>query len=598
MPYVYPNSAIPADKRLSAEEVQTMFTARIPHSSGQTLLPTGLLNQETVSTLEDSYHGSDDYFLMGGEKDDKSEKNSETSSSIQATEVLFQVGDTYDNIEKLKKELDDYAAKNEFKVRSGSRIFHYWRGYHTPYDSTRTRNKGLRNRKTPMKCNCDWKVHNSKNKEILIEITQVSLNHTNGCFPSSKELLCFLPKSTKPKELYPKFFSELLCWRKTLNSRLSTKIIRGILKKSFPNSYYMSNTFLINIRNKVETLKRDDTLLGDSFDELNTFLLPKKWMAELNDCLQEDMSPHNMHLDNIIELLENMDELSTYKLKKIFQLLAEKVRTFRFKMDSNEVGDFTGCCWQSGVMRGNKDLFGHYLSLDALRRELNDHHWSYLATTVKDDVNESQVCIECLAVGERKDTYRYLLKSLIEFTPCLDPSDVHVIASDAFLDQQFIVEFFPSSHYLIDRYDLLEAIKKKVTLVKWSVYEPLIYELINSKHAEAFEVALQRIQQLHTVDDELTEYFDTKSTLRSTFVHYEISEFPGNMGFLGSVISEQNNSNVPPHVDDVTTARSLDELDQLLLRRQREKELKTNARLMNQTLYMISEVRMNMSKVV
>ncbi len=164
----------------------------------------------------------------------------------------------------------------------------------------------------------------------------------------------------------------------------------------------------------------------------------------------------------------------------------------------------------NGVMRGNYELYGHYLSLDAMRRELNTHHWCYVAGTVRNDMNESLVCIECLAIGERKDTYRFMLNSLIEFSRGLNPTDVFVVTSDAFLDQDFVSEFYPTTNFLINRYHLIEAIKKEVTLTRWNKYQPLIYEMINAESSAAFEITLENIQLMHAGDITLTSYFEKK----------------------------------------------------------------------------------------
>ena len=510
-------------------------------------------------------------------------------------EELFKIGSTFENIDLLRESLQKYASKNAFQISSGSRRFHCYRGYATKYDSNRHRFKDtqpMRNRVSLLKCGCEWNVSYTSLKNGLVMITNHFLTHTNGCEPTMKQKLSLVTKSTKPKDLDPKLVCELLHWRRVMKKRLPTSVIRAILKQSFPNTMHLSNMFLINVRNKIESLNVDDTKISDTYSQVDEFLLPTQWMSELNDCLDEELSPFIKDLDHIIELLEDVDELETFKLERMLKTIAEKDKTFLYKMGVNENDKFTGCCWQTGVMRGNYELYGHYLSLDAMRRELNTHHWCYVAGTVRNDMNESQVCIECLAIGERKDTYRFMLNSLIEFSPGLNPTDVFVVTSDAFLDQGFINEFYPTANFLIDRYHLIEAIKKEVTLTRWNKYQPLIYEMINAKSSATFDVALESIQLLHAGDNTLTSYFEGKSNDRSTFVQYEREKFFGNMGLLGSTMSEQNNSSVLAFIEDLTSSRCVVELVTSLLRRQNMKELKTNARLQNQVLFMMNEARM------
>ena len=50
--------------------------------------------------------------------------------------------------------------------------------------------------------------------------------------------------------------------------------------------------------------------------------------------------------------------------------------------------------------------------------------------------------MEYLAVVERKDAYRFMISSLNLFSPNMNPVDVFVFSSDAFLDEDFVKEFF------------------------------------------------------------------------------------------------------------------------------------------------------------
>jgi len=59
---------------------------------------------------------------------------------------------------------------------------------------------------------------------------------------------------------------------------------------------------------------------------------------------------------------------------------------------------------------------------------------------------------------------------------------------------------------------------------------------------------------------------------------------------IGSAIAEQNNSSVLSFINDLTSARSLDDLVYLLLKRQKMKELKTNDKLMKNHLLLKNEI--------
>jgi len=63
------------------------------------------------------------------------------------------------------------------------------------------------------------------------------------------------------------------------------------------------------------------------------------------------------------------------------------------------------------------ERFGNYVTFDAMKRELNTELWPYLSPTIVNDCGESQVVIECLAVGERHSVYSFMIEHLLLFTP-------------------------------------------------------------------------------------------------------------------------------------------------------------------------------------
>jgi len=68
--------------------------------------------------------------------------------------------------------------------------------------------------------------------------------------------------------------------------------------------------------------------------------------------------------------------------------------------------------------------------------------------------------------------------------------------------------------------------------------------MIKAKNDSEFDRALHEIQQLHLGNSSLTKYFADKSETQSTFAVYKLQQLEGNLGLVGSTISEQNNSSV------------------------------------------------------
>ena len=139
------------------------------------------------------------------------------------------------------------------------------------------------------------------------------------------------------------------------------------------------------------------------------------------------------------------------------------------------------------------ERYGHYIAMDGMKRELNARNWCYLAVNVLNDCHETQVVIEALAIGERLEVYKFILNSLIRFTPTVSVNDIKICSSDAFLDLIFVRQFFPRCHFILDRYHLLENVKTRVGLSNWSKYEYHVKRWIHAKDEASFNKALQDI---------------------------------------------------------------------------------------------------------
>lgn len=525
----------------------------------------------------------------------------ETEEIRNATDLCFKVDGVYDSLDSLKSLAKNFAKEHNFDVSFGSKKIHCYRGYASDYDRDRDRSKSgvkNRNRVSSMKCDCKWYIKykyvveesNSLNVDKKVIITEISSMHNHK--PTSQEKLTIVPKSTKHKEIDPIVFLHLLQIRKNLNHRLPTRLIRSFLQPAVPNSMYLSPKHILNVRSRLELLLKDPSVIETehlTLDSITNLLKPTLWLPELQDILHDNVSPIFQHMDKIFDLLEEMDEFQTFKLESMLSLLHDADNSFLYVMGKNPSGQFTGIAWQTGVMRSSMEKFGNYIAMDAMRRELNDLHWCYMAVTILNDCNESQVVIECLAVGERHDVYKFMLESLIRFTPSLNVNHVKICSSDAFLDEVFIKEFFPSSRFIRDRYHLIESVKNRVGLSKWQAFESLFHAMVHAKDERSFNAAHNDLVQVCGTDASLIEYFQKLADDRAFYADYILSTYEGNLNLRGSTIAEVNNSSVLSFVQDLTSARSIEELVTLLLRRQQEKEKKTNHLLLNDYLKLQGE---------
>ena len=47
-------------------------------------------------------------------------------------------------------------------------------------------------------------------------------------------------------------------------------------------------------------------------------------------------------MDSIVDILEDLDETTTFRCERLLQLLAKSDKTFLFKLEKNSYGNFTG----------------------------------------------------------------------------------------------------------------------------------------------------------------------------------------------------------------------------------------------------------------
>lgn len=114
---------------------------------------------------------------------------------------------------------------------------------------------------------------------------------------------------------------------------------------------------------------------------------------------------------------------------------------------------------------------------------------------------------------------------------------------------------------------------------------------IQSKDQASFNGGLNLIKDMCGTDGGLIVYFEKLSDDKASFAEYLLSTYEGNLTLKGSAIAEANNASVLSFIHDLTSARSLEELVNLLLKRQQFKETKTNNLLMNQYLTLQGEQR-------
>ena len=87
----------------------------------------------------------------------------------------------------------------------------------------------------------------------------------------------------------------------------------------------------------------------------------------------------------------------------------------------------TGFVWMTSVMRASLQKYGTYLTLDAMKHELNTLHWPYIAPTLKRD--DLTICVGCEAIilAEAHDAYTWVVNSMFEMAPAAKKENVLIV---------------------------------------------------------------------------------------------------------------------------------------------------------------------------
>ena len=103
-------------------------------------------------------------------------------------------------------------------------------------------------------------------------------------------------------------------------------------------------------------------------------------------------------------------------MHECLELLTLKDNDFVYEILKDENDEITGCLWMTSTMRMNFELYGGYVSVDAMKRDINTLLWPYMATSMWNELN--QVCVGCegIMLSEREEAYKAMLDFQVSTT--------------------------------------------------------------------------------------------------------------------------------------------------------------------------------------
>ena len=321
-----------------------------------------------------------------------------------------------------------------------------------------------------LKVDCPYKVNftfvDSINKQGEVRITSAIHEHKNHDPTIEAEFQAIIIKSHSPFTDISDKAKILLASYLSMNPYASCKDIRAHIQLELPRGMTLSSIAIGNIRNRIQKLIKGGTLEGD-INTLNRLILDDSVWKEIDlspSIILTDASEIASDLHNDLHKFQN-DTSDSFDLERYLQLIGQMDNNFTFSLSKNSDERYNGCCWMTGVMRRNFELYGHYISLDMMKRELTRHNWCYVAVTSRNEFCNVVVCLEGMMSTEDFDSYKFICSNLLKMAPGRAPSKVSIVSGDGFFNKNMIQRLgFRKANFILDSYHLFEAIKHKLGL--------------------------------------------------------------------------------------------------------------------------------------
>jgi hypothetical protein len=250
------------------------------------------------------------------------------------------------------------------------------------------------------------------------------------------------------------------------------------------------------------------------------------------------------HVHSILRSTLN-SSIKGWKLLNMLKKMNETDPGFTYRVIRDDNGAPTGVVWMTPHMRANFELYGNFVSIDAMKRQQNALDWPYIGPVVLDDNKTVAVIAESIICAERLDAYNFVLQSIFEMAPNRSKSEVKVIASDCFVTTSLLemLGIGQSCHLMWDHYHILEVVwPKQLGNHYFTMVRPLLQTWLSSSSAEAFDATLAEIVTVLAERPDHVSYIQKWGEDRHRFAAYLLDSYPGSLNRRGSSPSEQNHA--------------------------------------------------------
>ena len=181
--------------------------------------------------------------------------------------------------------------------------------------------------------------------------------------------------------------------------RVTPQLLRSLLQQYLPRNCPVSSTDLHNFRIRAKVLS-----YGKKDDEIELIHDTEKLFAALDD---DDSLAKGDVMRCAKEVLRQTlrDGGAGWKIQLFLENLKKADPLFDYRICVDQDGAPTGVLWMTAKMKRDFLRYGDFMSLDAMKRQLNKLYWCYVGPCGYDNNNRLAQFSECLCVEESFDGY-------------------------------------------------------------------------------------------------------------------------------------------------------------------------------------------------
>ena len=393
--------------------------------------------------------------------------------------------------------------------------------------------------------------------EIPVIISNSYCTHTGSCQPSTQQQIIQRERSGE----YIKCISDValftLCTMYKEKMSLKSYYVKSILQSQFPTNHNVTKFHVFNMKKRIKKMVPMLERVSN-FQDFQRVFKTTKLERGLDDAPLSDDNIAELGRDIWDELLNDSEsEQCFFTFAEYMEALRQSNIGFDYQLLQDTNGRYTGCIWQTATMKDNFDMFGGFLSIDAMKRGINKLLWPYMSITMFNELNSICVACEAIICSERDESYNAMIQFVLKNSKNRTNENINVIAADGFINQDCVTNKFglPNAIYMCDTWHLFDSILPKrfgidtYNLIK-TYLQNMCYAKTESQFEQAYEKGMEILQDKSSRDENHEQQLRKFYNERNMYASYILSKKRGTRGCHGSSISESNHSSVLVHLNE------------------------------------------------